>query len=111
VLTLLAVLVGLTLLAFFAAGLVVLALVARLVFWLLFLPFKLLFWLLSVPFLVIKFLLWPVAGLLLLVGLAAGAVLLGVSLAVALAVPLVPLAALVFVIWALLRLMRRPAAA
>lgn len=90
-------LAGLMILSFVLVGVaavVTFVLVIRGVFWLLFLPFKLLAWALSLA-----------------VALG-GALLTGVLvsvLAIAVAIPLLPLACVAFVLWTFLRLMKRPA--
>jgi hypothetical protein len=97
-------------------GMAVLALAAgavllvglRVLLWLVLLPFRLLFLLLLLPFLILKaviggtfFLIGP---LLAIVGIAAG-----LLLALALSIPFLPLLAIAFVIWVVMRSARRPA--
>jgi hypothetical protein len=79
--------------------------VIRAVLWLLFLPFRLLGLLITLPFFLVGAVIFVVGGLLLAV---MGVVL--ASVMAALAVPAVPIALLIFLVWALTRASRRPAA-
>jgi hypothetical protein len=81
------------------------------VLWLVLLPFRLLFWTLALPLLLVKLVIGIVGGVLLFALLAVGSVLALVGFFVAILIPLLPLALMFFVIWALVRLMKRPAAA
>lgn len=91
-------------------GFAILALL-KLVFWIVFLPIRLAFRLLTLPFLLIK---WTIGGLfgLLLIPLAllAGLALV-VALISALVVPLLPFLFVAFAIWAVAKLVMRPAVA
>ena len=86
------------------------AVFARVLLWLILLPFKLLFWLLAVPVLIVKAIALSVGGLLFGI-LAIVAVAVGAALMLVLALPLLPILILGFVAWAFLRLLKRPAAA
>ncbi len=96
--------IGVLLLAAGAAVLVGL----RILFWIVLLPFRLLFLLLLLPFLLLKALiggaLFVVGPLLAIVGIAVG-----LLLAVVLSIPLLPLLAIAFVVWVVMRSSRRPA--
>jgi hypothetical protein len=80
-------------------------------FWLVTLPFRLLFWAISVPLFLLKALVLMVGTVLAGGVLIIGGLALAVTLLVAVALPLLPLAFVVFVTWALVRMMRRPVAA
>ena len=84
-------------------------LLMKAVLWLVLLPFRLLFLALALPLILINVVVGIVGGVLLLTFLAIGGVLVAILLAVV--APLLPLAFLVLVTWALVRLMKRPAAA
>jgi hypothetical protein len=92
-----------------AVSIGVLLLQAR--FWLVTLPFRLLFWAISVPLFLLKALVLMVGTVLAGGVLIIGGLALAVTLLVAVALPLLPLAFVVFVTWALVRMMRRPVAA
>lgn len=80
----------------------------RILFWLVLLPFRLLFLLLLLPFLILKALLggvfFLIGPLLAIVGIAAG-----LLLAMLLSIPLLPLLAIAFVVWVVMRSARGPA--
>jgi hypothetical protein len=86
------------------------ALVLRVLFWLVLLPFKLLFWLLAAPFMLVKVAALSLGGVLAVV-LGVAAVAIGLAFALIVALPLIPLLLIAFVAWVFLRLMKRPAAA
>jgi hypothetical protein len=92
-------------------GVAVLAIAARVALGLVLLPFRLLFWALAVPFFLIKVVLFPMLAV---VG-AAIAVAVGLALTFALAgvfaLPLVLLAGVAFLVWAIVRMAARPATA
>jgi hypothetical protein len=92
-------------------GVALLAIFARVALGLLLLPFRLLFWALAIPLFLIKVVLFPVLAV---VGaLVAVAVGLGLTFALAgvLALPLVFLAGVAFLVWAIVRMAVRPATA
>ena len=78
---------------------------------LLFLPFRLLGWLLFIPFLLLKGLLALITGLVVVPVLALAAVLVGGALVAALAVPLLPFAAIALLIWVVVKASSRPTTA
>lgn len=80
-------------------------------FWLVTLPFRLLFWAISVPLFLLKALVLMVGAVLAGSALIIGGLALAVTLLVAVVLPLLPLAFVVFVTWAIVRMMRRPVAA
>jgi len=99
-------------------GLLVVGLVGgvlKLVFWLLFLPFRLALKLLALPFLALGLLLKLLFGVLLLPLFLVGGVLalaaFGIVAVVGLLVPVLPLIVAGLVVWGLVRLFSRPAAA
>ena len=107
----LAILVGLALLSFVAATVATVWLVLRVAFWVLLLPFRLLFWLLTLPFLMLKGVLAVAGSALLALVVLAGGLFAAVLVAMAVAVPLLPILFVVFMTWAIVRLMKRPATA
>jgi hypothetical protein len=78
--------------------------------WLVLLPFRLLGAILTLPFLLLKVLLAIVVGVVAF-GLALGGIVLVAALTTALVAPILPLLLVVGLTWAVVRLMRRPAAA
>jgi hypothetical protein len=102
-----AILVGLAFVSFAAAAVATAWLVFRVVFWVLFLPFRLLFWALTLPFVALKGAFAVVGGAL----LALVVLVSGLLAAVALALPVFPLLFVLFMVWAVVRLMKQPATA
>jgi len=93
----LAVMVGL-----FIAGLAVFGAVLHAILWLVLLPFRLVFSLLALPLLLVKFVLASFGAVLALVMLAI-AVAIALAAGIVLALPLFPIACLLFVAWAVSR--------
>jgi len=104
-----AVVVLLALAGLVVIGLAIALLVLRLLLWIVLLPFKLLFWALALPLALLKAALLAVVAVVGGVVVIVGGLALALTAAVALVVPLLPLAFLVLVTWALVRLMKRPA--
>lgn len=81
------------------------------VLWLIWLPFRLLFWAVALPLALLKIAIVPVVALLFGSVMAIGIFAVGFAILVAILAPLLPLAIVVGLIWAIARLARRPAAA
>jgi len=77
--------------------------------WVVTLPFRALFWLIALPFLLVKVALLIVGAAALAVGLVVSGAALTLGVLAAVLVPLAPIALLVFAVWAIARLLRRPA--
>ncbi len=87
-------------------GVAVLAVVAKLLLWLLILPFRLLFWLIALPLLAVKAVIFSVGALLFAFLLLAGAAVVGVGVLVGVVLPILPILALAFCVWVVLRAIR-----
>ena len=89
-------------------GLALLMVALKMVFWVAFLPFRLLFGVLTLPFLLLRLILGVIAGLIGGVVLLVGAVVFVVVALATILAPLLPIAFVVLVTWAIVKLLSRP---